>query len=579
LPEKVCAGLRGVITVQAEMLTFGTLLPERRCVARRPGLSGLLLGIFLLAALSSLAQTSTNSSPPLTDLRLSDYLQTVFRRNEALQAQMLDAEAARRKHQAERGIFEPMLTSSVTRESTERTNNTEQIVNSGNSTFFSERNTIVDGGLQSLLPSGAKVRLGATVSDLVNNVNPNFNPFGSNPQTNIQQYQTFVGASITQPLLKNGGYAITMASIRLAALDSDIAFQDYRRQLMLTLSQAEAAYWNLYYAQEQLHFFDESVGVTESILSDTQERVKAGQASELEELEAQSGLSVRRTKRNEALQSYYDAMSQARSLSGASPTAGGHKFRAVDVPEATNILASYSETYQAAFELNPDYLVQQKKVAQEKLRYFAAWNQLLPELNLKASYGLNGLGRTASESWELARDGATPAWSIMAELNIPILGNIKGRNQYAAARLTYQESMANLENVQTQIANALDAAIQKARSWQDSIGSYETVVRFNENLLKTQRERLNVGKIEPRKVLEVEADLLDARQSLAQALVQFQRANIQYRMVGGTLLRERGMDITRDELKQKTRAMLDEKKFPENVRAPKLPMQPDAVAN
>jgi len=380
-------------------------------------------------------------------------------------------------------------------------------------------------------------------------------------------------------LLKNGGYAITMANIRLAALDSEIAYQDYRRQLMLVFSQAEAAYWNLYYAQEQLRFFDESVGVTESILSDTQEKVKAGQASELEELEAQSGLALRKTKRNEALQSYYDAMSQVRSLSGSFPTTGGHGFRAVDAPVATNLLGSYGETFQSAFEHNPDYLLQQKKVAQEKLRYEAAWNQLLPELNLKASYGFNGLGRTPGESLDLAMAGATPAWSIMAELNVPVLGNIKGRNQYAAARLTYQQSMANLENVQTQIANALEASIQKARSWQDSISSYETVVRFNENLLKTQRERLNVGKIEPRKVLEVEADLLDARQSLAQALVQFQRANIQYRMVGGTLLKELGLDLTREELKQKTRAMLDNRKFPMKTHDPILRSQPDAVAN
>jgi len=564
--------------VQTEMPILGLVSPLRCDFVRRYAVSALPWGMFLVATFSSLAQSRTNL-PPLQDLRLTDYLQTVYERNESLQAEMLDAEAARRKHAAERGIFEPMITSSITREATERTNNIQQAASLSGSQFFSERNTIVDGGVQSLLPSGAKIRLGATTSDLVNNVNPLGGIFGGGSSNFFQQYQTFVGASVTQPLLKNAGYGITMANIRLAALDSEIAFQDYRRQLMVVFSQAEAAYWNLYYAQEQLRFFDESVGVTESILSDTQEKVKAGQAAELEELEAQSGLALRRTKRNEALQSYYDAMSQVRALSGASPTTGGHGFRAVDTPVATNLLASYGETFQNAFALNPDYLLQQKKVAQEKLRYVAAWNQVLPELNLKASYGFNGLGRSPGESWDLAVAGATPAWSIAAELNVPVLGNIKGRNQYAAARLTYQQSMANLENVQTQIANALEAAMQKARSWQDSISSYETVVRFNENLLKTQRERLNVGRIEPRKVLEVEADLLDARQSLAQALVQFQRANIQYHMVGGTLLKEHGVDITREELKQKTRAMLDSKVFPRAVRTPILQTQPNAAAN
>jgi len=81
-----------------------------------------------------------------------------------------------------------------------------------------------------------------------------------------------------------------LAAIRLAAFESEIAFQQYRRQLMLTLYQAEAAYWNLYFAQEQLLFFQESLAVAESILSDSRERLKAGQASELDVLEAESAL-------------------------------------------------------------------------------------------------------------------------------------------------------------------------------------------------------------------------------------------------------------------------------------------------
>lgn len=522
---------------------------------------------------SAVAQ-ETPAVDRLQELRLSDYLQRVVERNETLQGQLLATESARRKYKAERGIFEPSVTAAVTREANKRTNNVQQAAAQGSSFFFSERNTIADGGVQSLLPTGAKIRLGVTMSDLVNNVNP----FGGflTPSNNqfYQQYQTFVGGSLTQPLLKNGGIGITMANIRIAALDSEIAFQDYRRQLMLTLSQAESAYWNLYFAQEQLRFFEESVSVAGSILNDMQEKVKAGQAAELEELEAQSGLALRKTKRNEALQNYYDAMSQVRAFASGTPTRDGHGFRVTDVPVATNVVATYGETFQTAFNYNPDYLAQQKKVAQEKMRYDAMRNQLLPELNVKGSYGYNGLGLTPGDSFDMVSKQGFPSWSVGLELIVPALGNIKGRNQYAAARLTYQEAIATLDNVETQVANTLDASVQKARSWQDSIQSYATVVRFNEDLLKTQRERLNVGKIEPRKVLEVEADLLDARQSLAQALVQFQRALLQCQMVGGTLLQTRGLELSREELKRKTLAMLNERQLPMDVHDPILETRP-----
>jgi len=113
------------------------------------------------------------------------------------------------------------------------------------------------------------------------------------------------------------------------------------------------------------------------------------------------------------------------------------------------------------------------------------------------------------------------------------------------------------------------------RSWRDSIQSYETVVRFNEDLLKTQRERLKVGTIEPRKVFEVEADLLDSRQSLAQALVQLQRAMIQLQVVAGSLLKDRGLDMSRDQLRQKTLALLRSYKLPTAEYSPLLNFQPD----
>ena len=541
--------------------------------------------VFLLSAALSLwvclglfGATATAKSE-IVELRLDDYLRNVLDHNESLQAHLLEAEAGHRKARAEWGAFEPEVTASIVRESNQRTNNVQQAAQQGSQFYFSERNTIVDGGLQALLPIGGKVRLGYTLSDLVNNVNPLGSFLSTSTNRFIQQYQTFVGVTLTQPLLKNGGFTVNLAGIRMAALDSEIAFQEYRRQLMLTLSQAEVAYWNLYYAQEQLRFFEESVSVAESILNDSQEKLKAGQSSELEVLESQSGLALRKTKQNEALQSYYEAMSQVRAFTGASPMEQARTLHALDIPAVTNAPDSYAESFQKAFELNPDYLMQRKKVAEEKLRLDVSRNQLLPNLNVKAAYGYNGLGRTPGESWNLAERGYFPSWSLGAELTVPLGGNFKGRHQFAAAQLTYQGAIINLESVQTQIANALEVSIQKARSWQDSIQSYQTVVHFNEALLKTQRERLNVGKIEPRKVLEVEADLLDSRQSLAQAVVQLRRAGLQLQIVGGTLLKDRGMDLSRDELRHKTLALLHRDVLPADVYKPVLDIQPGGGAN
>jgi len=491
------------------------------------------------------------------ELKLDDYLRLVLRRNETLEAQMLDAELNRRKTSAERGVFEPDWVTSVLRESNKRTNNVlEQAAQSGQP-LFSERNTIYDTGIESLVPSGGKIRLGYTLSDLVNNVNP-VPFFQSTNSPFIQEYQTFFGITFTQPLLKNGGTGVTTAKIRLAALESDIAFQQYRRQLMLTVSGAEAAYWNLYFAQEQMRFFEESVALAQTVLSDSRERLKAGQGSDLDVLEARAGLALRQTKQNEAIQNFYDALSRMYVLAGSIPAPGEAPVRVVDHPPATIPSLSYKDSYYDAFNLNPDYLIELGKVDQEKVKLGVAKNQLLPDLNLKAAYGINGLGRSPSDSWDSAERANTPSWSVGVELRVPLLGNIQGRNEFQAARLGLQEAVVNLNAVGTQIGNALKSAMQKARTWADSVQSYQTIVGFNQELLKTEQARLSAGKVEARKVLEVEADLFDARQSLADASVQARRAVLEFELAGGSLLKKRNLDLTREELRRRTVALLQD---------------------
>ena len=65
------------------------------------------------------------------------------------------------------------------------------------------------------------------------------------------------------------------------------------------------------------------------------------------------------------------------------------------------------------------------------------------------------------------------------ELNGPIAGNIKGHHQLGAAQVSLQEAVVNLKSIETQIANALNTGILKARSSQESVQSSQTVVRFN----------------------------------------------------------------------------------------------------
>jgi outer membrane protein len=504
---------------------------------------------------------STSNSPALFELSLNDYRNMVLQRNETLQAQMLETEASRHKAKSTYGAFEPLLEASVTREINQRTNNLQQQAAQSDQPTFSERNNIYDSGIESLLPSGAKIRLGYTLSDLDNNINLTGLPLTNAPFT--RQFQTFVGVTFDQPLLKDGGFSTTLAELRLAAMDSDIAFQQYRRQLMLTISRAESAYWNLYFAQEQLHFFDESVAVAQNVLADSRQKWQAGQGAELDMMEAQSDLALRETKRNDALQSYFDAVGAMQAMAGGSltPRINGldePQLHATDVPAPTNAPVSYFDVAEASMELNPDYLIVEQKLRQEQVRLGVAKNQVLPQLDFKAAYGYNGLGNSPSESWNVAASQDYPSWSVGFELIVPMAGNIKNRNLLHANQLSLQEAYLNLKGEQEDITSRLNTAIHKSAAWEQSIQSCQTVVHYNEELLQTEQQRLKAGRVDGHRVLEVEADLLDSRQELANSLVQYRCSLLELELTSGSLLKNRNLEITKNELKQQTASFMDD---------------------
>ena len=495
------------------------------------------------------ASPLVQSQQGVLQLTLDDFIQQILENNEALQIRILEVEIARRRYKGEQGIFEPELVATYDYLESERENTAEQERNL-NVPVFEEKNNIYSGGLESLLPSGAQVQLGYTMRDLYNNLLGN--SIFSTTQGFTNQYSMFLGASVTQPLLKNGGRAATMANIRVAALPSDIAFQEYRRQLMLLIAAAEASYWNLYLAQEQLLFFRESVELAESILRDNKTRLDAGRGSELEVLEAEAALSLRRSRQSEALQDYFESANRMAMLISRSVMSTNRLLVAVEAPKEEAVRYDYFRSWQNAFELNPDYLSQQKKLLQEKIRLAFARNQRWPQLDLKASYGLNGLGETPWDAWEDVETQNFPTWSIGMELRIPITGGIRSRHELNAAKIRQQQALLGLKELETQIANGLDTAMRKVGTSKASLGSYRKTVEFTQSLLDTQLARLDVGRVESRKVLETEEDLFVAKTNVVSAVVNHRRAQIELELIEGSVLRTRNIDLDKGELEHRT---------------------------
>jgi outer membrane protein len=509
------------------------------------------LGVLVLFTIGPIA--SEPAEIPKRDLRLEEFLQLVLQRNENLQLRALEYQITQKRLKAERGVFEPELVLGYDRVENRRENSAEQRRSSGVA-IFEEKNNVYSTGIEGLVPTGARLRFGYTLRDMRNNLQDP--PLGT-IFTNFpgREYQSFLGVTVTQPLLKNAWFSSSMANIRLASLAGEVAFQEYRRQLMLLVTTAEASYWNLYLEQEQSRLLTDSVKLAEDLARDNEERFRLGQGSELEVLEARAGVALRKTKLAEAEQKYFETSAQLAGLMSELVRDSMPLVRANNPPEGQAV-PEFQESAREALGSNPDYLGQLKKLHQEKIRLAYARNQRLPQLDLKGSYGLNGLGPDVGSSWEDISREDFISWSAGVELRIPLGGGIKTRNELSLAKLRQEQGLLLLQDIENQMLNSITTTLRKLRSSDESVRDYERIVAFNQELLATERQRLEAGRTNSRRILEVDAALFESKNAVVEAKVLRERARLELDLVQGTVLKNRSLEFSRKDLEEKTLSQL-----------------------
>lgn len=539
-------------------------LPSSASHSRPPGerrpsvwLAGLPV---LLATVTGWAATNApaGGSPEVLPLTLQECLSRVVQYNENVQMRMLDWQIARQRHQGEKGIFELELVGSAERNENKRANTIEQARSQslfGTGTVFDQKNNVYNVGVEGLQPLGTRVRVGYNLQDLHNNLNRALFPNG--------EYESSVSLSLTQPLLKNAGVTVTTAGIRLAAIASEAAFQDYRKQFMQVVGGTEVAYWDLHLAQEQLRLAQESLTIAETILTDNRTRLAAGKATELDVLQAQAGVILRAARRAEAEQKLVEAAGRLASFMGQPVPVGTNgvadgrpRMQALDKPGEKLIPATFGESMARAIETNPDYLSRRKQIEGSKIRLAYAKNQRWPQLDLKASYGLNGLGSSPGAAFDQLSRTAFPFWSVGLELRIPLEGGVKSKADLQAAKLGAWQAILGLQEVETQLGNAIETAIRKARNATVNVANLQKLADYTQTVLTAQIDRLNAGKTDSRTVLEVEEKLFEARLAVVDSLVQAERARLELELVQGTLLYERELERSPVELESRTLAGL-----------------------
>jgi len=486
----------------------------------------------------SMADERIGSEPIKMSLR--DFVRLVREKNEQIGFQDSELAISREAVKGAKAIFEPAFINSYQYQDDKRRNTVQELVSQGFLPDFQEKSHNYQAAIEGLAPTGGRLRVGYSLRDFSNSIAERYHV--------ERESLSVFGVSVSQPLLRGGGVKATMAGIKVAQADADIALQTYRGQMMRVIAEAIVSYWDLHLAREKYKVRKESERNAEEILRDNIARVKTGKMAETEVLEAEAGLALRKSLVSEAKQMIIAAANSVRtfiSSSGAEATAEIEPAEALYLEE---VKLDFTGSLAKAFKRRAEYLSSLKKMEREDIRLVFAKNQRWPQLDLKGSYNLNGLADTPGTSWGdvWKRDYAT--WSVGIELRIPLGGDKKSRSELEATKQRKRQALLELKAVEVSVANSLDTAIQGVRNVGEQVRHYAGITEMNRRLLEAEVARFEAGKSNSRVLLEREEELNKAREAEIESLVRYKKSLFQLELAEGSLLVNHGIEVMEADL-------------------------------
>ena len=256
--------------------------------------------------------------------------------------------------------------------------------------------------------------------------------------------------SLRQPLLQGAGIAVNRAPIQISQVRSEQSAWEFKQAVMASVRSITVAYWDLHAARVALKSIDEVLPLLEEVVRLQEEAYKAEWTIYADVAKAYGQLHDYRQQR-------LDLQSEvvARELQSASPARIATRRRLQPDPEyasAERPAADRSDRRRAAsHDQSARSGSQRLNVKIREVELFVAENGLLPRLDLRALYRLNGVGDDVGEALSQLSTAEYSDWLLGAMFSVP-LGRRQATADARAAELSLARENALLQQTTLSVA-------------------------------------------------------------------------------------------------------------------------------
>jgi outer membrane protein TolC len=380
------------------------------------------------------------------------------------------------------------------------------------------------------------------------------------------EFRSNLTFAATAPLLRGFLYGQPWVGVRLAGKGSEIAHQNFRRNLMDVVRGTEDAYWGLSAAARNFEVAKKSLETSRALLKQTQAQFQVGVVSKVEVTEAEAGVAQREFLLIQAENFYRNAQDRVIDIvfgPALTPTSS-LEIVVADSPENyEKVQVDAAMATEKALANRPELLVAERQVEAQRIRTKFARNQRLPQLDVVASYGTHGLagvgqaitfgtttipapvgvpdqfGDTHDQFFQ-GDDSRT--WTAGARVSVPI-GNTTARSNVRIAEIELHKAETFVDRQRQAIVAEVRDAVRNLQSAVQGIEAAERRRLAAAEQHRAEQIRLEHGESTPFDVLQREEDLVEAESQKIAALRVYHASVVALDRAQGTLLEDRGIAV------------------------------------
>ena len=374
------------------------------------------------------------------------------------------------------------------------------------------------------------------------NIFSTFNPsFGANMTL---QY--------TQPLLRGFRTDSRRTQLVVSRINRDISDIDLEETVVNTLANVSLAYWDLVYARAAVGVQRQALALAEQLVADNRARVEVGTMAPIDVVQAQSEAAARRQLLALAVETQRTSELVLKELivGGTSDELWDAEIDPTDQPRIEAAPIQLQEAIRGALDRRTDVSRARRQLDANEATVDNLRNSTLPALDLVGSYQLSGQGGPrrvpAGNSFEDIFGGAGgvlpggyrdalqsianadyPIWNVQLQMTWP-LGRSADRAAYERARLELQQNRAQIRRIELRIASEVTNAALRIESIRERIEAATASRELAEQQLQAEESKFEVGLSTNFFVLQSQRDLATAQDAELRAILDYQRARIEF---------------------------------------------------